>query len=235
MPSRTPSHCACGTSFSVEHALSCLKGGFPSICHNEVRNLTAELLSEVCHAVETEPYLQPLDDESFKLKTANAQDGTRLDIAMYGSWGGRHYRCYTDIRVLTPFASSILGTALSSCYRKHELSKKRAYDLHIREVEHSSFTPLVFSATGRMGHEANILYKRLASLLSEKWKEPYAAVLNCMDKMQTFLLFATLALQYNVSGEHSHHKVTTSKVLLWLLNNLKLSSQFKYHCSFIYN
>jgi len=79
-----------------------------------------------------------------------------------------HERCYTDIRVFNPFASSNSGTALSSCYRKHELSEKRAYDLRIREVEHSSFTPLVFSATGGMGHEANIFYKRLASLLSEK-------------------------------------------------------------------
>ena len=32
--------------------------------------------------------------------------------------------------------------------------------------------PLVFSATGGMGHEATIFYKRSASLLSEKWKEP---------------------------------------------------------------
>ena len=29
-PQRTPAHCACGTSFSVEHALSCPKGGLPS-------------------------------------------------------------------------------------------------------------------------------------------------------------------------------------------------------------
>jgi len=53
---------------------------------------------------------------------------------------------------------------------------KRAYESCIREVEHSTFTPLVFSATGGMGHEATIFYKRLASL-SEKWKEPYTSVL----------------------------------------------------------
>ena len=35
-PHRLPSNCACGASFSVEHALSCAKGGFPSIRHNEV-------------------------------------------------------------------------------------------------------------------------------------------------------------------------------------------------------
>ena len=30
LPSNTPTYCECGASFSVEHALSCLKGGFPS-------------------------------------------------------------------------------------------------------------------------------------------------------------------------------------------------------------
>ena len=168
MPSRTPSHCACGTNFSVDHALSCPKGGFPSIRHNEVRDITAELLSEVCHEVEVEPHLQPLSDERFQQKTANTQDGARLDIAMNGFWSGRYEICYTDVRVFNPLAPSNSGTTLQSCYRKHEITKKRAYKLRIREVEHSSFTPLVFSASGGMGHEASVFYKRLASLLSDK-------------------------------------------------------------------
>ena len=52
---RTPSHCACGTVFSVDHALSCPKGGLPSLWHNEIRDLTACLLSVVCHHVQVEP------------------------------------------------------------------------------------------------------------------------------------------------------------------------------------
>ena len=50
-PSRCPSSCACGANFSVEHALSCPKGGFPIVRHNEIRNLAANLLTEVCHDV----------------------------------------------------------------------------------------------------------------------------------------------------------------------------------------
>ena len=38
-------------NFSVDHALSCPKGGFPSIRHNEIRDITANLLSEVCNDV----------------------------------------------------------------------------------------------------------------------------------------------------------------------------------------
>ena len=32
-----PSHCVCGKNFSIEHPLSCPKGGFISLKHNELR------------------------------------------------------------------------------------------------------------------------------------------------------------------------------------------------------
>ena len=51
-------------------------------------------------------------------------------------------------------------------YRSHENMKKRSYQARICEVEHGTFTPLVFSATGRMSDEAYAFYKHLASLLS---------------------------------------------------------------------
>ena len=52
-----PSHCTCGSNFSMEHALACPKGGFPSIRHNEVCDLTAMILIDVCHDVKVEPDL----------------------------------------------------------------------------------------------------------------------------------------------------------------------------------
>ena len=56
-PVRLPQYCACGKKFSVEHAFTCPKGGFPSIRHNEIRDLTAGLLTEVCHEVVVESHL----------------------------------------------------------------------------------------------------------------------------------------------------------------------------------
>ena len=64
-PNATPSHCACGESFSIPHVLSCARGGYPSIRNNEIRDLTAHLLTEVCHCVSTEPTLQPITGEVF--------------------------------------------------------------------------------------------------------------------------------------------------------------------------
>ena len=56
-PKELPVYCECGASFSVEHALSCKKGGFPAIRHNELRDFTVNLLTEVCQDVCIEPHL----------------------------------------------------------------------------------------------------------------------------------------------------------------------------------
>ena len=99
-----PSKCSCGVSFSVEHALSCPKGGFPSIRHNEIRDMTATLLTEVCNDVRIEPELQPVTDEELTGSLANSQAGARLDIAANGVSGGTFERIYFDVRVFNPHA-----------------------------------------------------------------------------------------------------------------------------------
>ena len=72
----------------MDHALSCRKGGLPSLHHNEIRDLTACLLTEMCHQVQVEPVLQPVSNPgSFALSTANTQEGAHLDIGMNGFWG----------------------------------------------------------------------------------------------------------------------------------------------------
>ena len=70
---QVPTSCSCGSSFSIEHALSCSKGGYPSIRHNEIRDLTANLVSEVCSNVSVEPMLQSITGETFHRASANVQ------------------------------------------------------------------------------------------------------------------------------------------------------------------
>lgn len=71
----------------VEHALSCPKGGFPSIRQN-IRDLTANLLTEVCGDVCIEPELQSITQGIPHRCQSNGHDGARLDIAS-GFCGGR--------------------------------------------------------------------------------------------------------------------------------------------------
>ena len=99
--------------------------------YNEFRDLTANLLSEVCHGVHTEPDLQPLTDETFSLQTTNGQDNARLDIRARGFWGERRQDAFFDIRVFNPHASSNRLTSPGACYRKHEKEKRRKYEERI--------------------------------------------------------------------------------------------------------
>ena len=124
-----------------------------------------------------EPHLQPTTPDQLSGATANSQDGARLDISANGVWGGRFQKTYFDVQVFNPHVPSNKNQSPSTCYRMHEREKKRAYDQRIREVEHSSFSPLIFSATGGMGREATCFYKHLASMLAHKWDQAYSTTL----------------------------------------------------------
>jgi len=187
-PIRLPDHCPCGVKFSVEHAFSCPRGGFPIIRHNEIRDLTASLLTEVCTEVQVEPTLQPITGEHFDHATLNTEDGARLDISMNGFWGGKCEKSYVDVKVFNPHAPTNRSSAPRSIYRRHENIKKRTYEARIREVEHATFTPLIFSATGGMADQAIVFYKRLASLISEKRNDHYAIVMGWIRCCLSFSL-----------------------------------------------
>ena len=66
---------------SIKHALmSCPMGGFPIVRHNELRDITASLMTEVCHGVSVEPTLQTLSVERLAQSSAISTDGARVDI-----------------------------------------------------------------------------------------------------------------------------------------------------------
>ena len=73
-PPHLPSHCICGSSFNIDHAMNCKCGGFPSIRHNEQRNITAELLTEFRSNVLIQPPLQPLTGKQLSHQSSNTED-----------------------------------------------------------------------------------------------------------------------------------------------------------------
>ena len=89
------SHCGCSQRLTIEPALSCSRGGLPSIRHNEIRDLTPDLMTEVCYGVGTKPGLQPVRKEQLTHKSANTEDGPRLDIGLRTSGGGRAMRIFS--------------------------------------------------------------------------------------------------------------------------------------------
>lgn len=165
--SRLPSKCACNADFNVEHALNCKKGGFVSTRHNDVRDFTAQLLSEVCHDVAVEPLLTPLTGETLKYKTAITDEQARLDVSARGVWI-RGSRAFFDVKVFNPLARSYSGQTLKASHRSNESGKKRLYNERIINVEHGTLTPLVFTCFGGMSVECCHFYNRMADKLSEK-------------------------------------------------------------------
>ncbi len=80
------------------------------------------------------------------------------------------------------------------------MEKKRAYEQRIIEVEHASFTPIVLSASGGLAKGATIFYKRLATMLAEKWDQPYSTTigwLRCITSPSV-----CYGLRYNVYAVH---------------------------------
>ena len=188
LPPRLPSSCSCGKQFTVCHALSCPLGGFPSIRHNELRDVTARLLKRVSYQVAVEPHLQPLTGEQLRYRSAIADDQASLDLVASGIWGGRFERTYIDVRVFNPHAPSNRSDSLAASYTHHEREKRRAYEQRIREVEHSSFVPAVFSTTGGMGKSATSLFKRIALLLAEKSGDTYSMIMASLRCQISFSL-----------------------------------------------
>ena len=164
--------CTCGKLFTADHILNCPTGGFPIVCHNEIRDLTAELMSEVCHNMCVEPALQPISGEQLPHATANREESARLDVRARAFWGSRQQSAFFEVWVFNLCVLSYQSTQSAACYRCHEGEKQQEYELYVCEVEQGSFTPLVFSASGGMGRAATNAYKRLASLLSMKREQP---------------------------------------------------------------
>ena len=82
---RIPSQYICGASFDVTHALSYKKGGFITLRHNEVRDITSELLDEVYVDARKEPILQEVNNEDLP-REANKSKEARLDISSLNFW-----------------------------------------------------------------------------------------------------------------------------------------------------
>ena len=75
---------------------------------------------------------------------------------------------FFDVWVFNLLASSNRNTTIPALLKANERTKRRSYEQRIIEVEHGSFTPLVFADTGGMSPAVSTFYKRLASMIAKK-------------------------------------------------------------------
>ena len=182
-PSILPTTCVCGHPFSIDHALNCHMGGFPTIRHNEISLL--HLCQKSARMFVRNPlFSHSLENPRPSQLPTNREDSARRYVRARGFWGLPQQDAYFDVRAFNPNSPSYCGLELTTCYRRQEREKQRAYEQRVREVEHGSFTPLVFNTAGGMGKA----YKRLASLLANKREQSYSTVMGWMRCHLSFSL-----------------------------------------------
>ena len=92
------------------------------------------------------------------------------------------------MRVCHPNAASYRDLEPQQIYRIHENEKKRLYSERVLDIEHGTFTPLVFTTTGGMGKECLKYHSRLAQLIAIKKGEQDAKTIAWIRTRTSFAL-----------------------------------------------
>jgi hypothetical protein len=178
VPASLPHLCeGCDKRFTVEHAMSCKKGGLVSLRHNDLQAewhfLCAEALKP--SVVSDEPFIHTSQD--VQRAGANGTEPTpelRGDVSVHGFWR-RGTTAVFDVRVTDTDQPSNRGVDPVKVLKRHETEKKKKYNA-LCIARRKTFTPLVFSVDGMRGPECSAASKRLAAHLAAKWKQSYSTV-----------------------------------------------------------
>ena len=171
--------CSCGKRFSVDHALSFLKGGFIHRRHDEIRDLFGQLTTEISHDVEIEPALLPLTEQLHA--TGNGQDEGRLNLSIGGFWERGQRACF-DGRVFNRPTETENSLPPFQAMRKRE------------NIEHGTFTPLAFTPYGGCSHDTENVYCCVSSSIAIKRQTPISITTNWVRSKLSFVLLQSAIL-----------------------------------------
>jgi hypothetical protein len=192
LPLDMPEKCdGCNCRMTVEHALSCKKGGLVHIRHDDVadewRHLCGTALS--FGRVEREPRIHSSvgrlarevgDTEAETLTTGDLEEmqttGERGDAGVHGFWQ-RGRQSIFDVRITDPDARSARARDFTKILAMHEKEKKDKYLQTCLQMR-KDFTPLVYTVDGIAGREARNAERRLASHLGTKWRKGYSEMVH---------------------------------------------------------
>ena len=172
----------CGAGFTVEHGLSCKKGGLVCQRHDDVRDEAGELAAMALTRtkVSYEPTIFYGKDvnaiqasETTQQTGSNAAgDKARGDVSINGLWK-KGQTCILDIRVTDTDAKSYASSSLSKVLEKAAKVKKDKY-LNACLERRRTFIPLVYSVDGMACKETKAFEKWVALLLATKHDHQYS-------------------------------------------------------------
>ena len=120
--------------------------------------------------VEVEPKLQnKVDNEELNALTG---DDARPNIEACWVWR-QGQNAFFDIRLTNTNACSKKNLPVSTILKKHEKEKQRACNSRIMNVEHGTYTPLVFSLTSGEGPETSLFHEHIVQKIANKTEEKF--------------------------------------------------------------
>ena len=128
-------------------------------------------------------------------------DGARPDIRARGVWR-KGQNAFFDVRVTNTNSPYQAHLTPDRIFAKHEAEKKREYNQRIMEVEHGTFSPLIFSTNGGSGPECDRFHKHIAQRIAEKSGERYEHVITWIRCKLSFLILRASLLCVRGSRPH---------------------------------
>ena len=128
--------------------------------------------------VKIELKLLPLSGEKLHRRATNRLNEERLDIRVRGFWNSSQ-QAFFDIRVFDPNACRYLNKSRQQCHAMNKHEKKRLYNKQMLQVDHGTFTPLVFSVYSSKGRECKMFY----SWLSDKRNLSKSITMNGLERL----------------------------------------------------
>ena len=184
VPKNLPPVCdgaGCKASFTVNHAMTCKKGGHVVQRHDGLKQVWHRLCGESMKpsAVRDEPLIHTGRADTTPGAAAGAVlPDLRGDVAVLSFWQAGT-ECIFDVRVTDTECPSYATTATEGHAMKvlavQEKKKKLKYNQACLD-RRRHFTPLVFSVDGVEGKEVKAAIKCLASKLSNKQKRTMSQV-----------------------------------------------------------
>ena len=184
IPPDMPSHCdADGELFDLNHALNCPKGGLVYGQHNETRDLN-------CNLLELAGLKQVISEPVIIESDRNGENGLRADWAARGFWQHQKQALF-DVCIVNADSNSLKHLSISAIFNQRKSEKKERYE-DAAKARKATFTPIIASCDAAFDHEAEIYIKRLAVILSKKWRNSYSRTVGFLRaRMQICILRST--------------------------------------------
>ena len=155
-------------------------------CYYKIRQVLQSVTNRYCKVRQV---VQKIENEELNGLTGCY---ARPDIRAGEVWR-QGQNPFFDIR-LTNAACSQKDLPVCTILKKHENEKKRSYNSRIINVEHGTFTALVFSLTGGKGPETSMFHKHIAHKTPNKTEERHEKIQTLIRCKLSFLILRPVLL-----------------------------------------